>query len=900
MSYNSSTERSRKKYKPFSRSWRRIAQSRLFLCLGIGVLALSGLGVNNGNWVLFYASFYAALLICSGFFDAATLELKRFRVVPAFTDVIFVSLIIHYAGGNQSSWFLLYFFPIISVSRYLGYLGSLIIAAEVITAYIWIVSFDTSAQGIDPLAVVLRCLTFVGIAFVAGNLFHSKARENQHIIRTFTEIDKEMLSETNTEEVFKLILERGLELTGSEMGHIRLIDQRTQEATVVAAIGQPAAHDWTMKPLDESFSHKVIQSKQSLIIHEITKRDLIRYLGTYFWLYKPRPRSALFVPILLKDIPIGVIAVYSPRRFHYTKNELRGLESLTSLIAVVQKNARLLEEEQQRLHLLYKIGEQLKTELELTDLFNEVVELTYAQLNSEEASLFIVDDSNPNLISKVAVKGPTPEITDALASLEAPYVKGDDLVGSVFKNKVPLRLAKIPPKVKYTEEYRRVLPSRLVSHYLCVPLLRGDEVLGVIRVINRRGPGYSAKNKYALSDKGFDRADVRLMQTIASQVAAAVQNAKLLKQSKEAKSYFENLIVNSPDPIIVLDEKGRIKVFNKACEEVWGYEFEDVKEKDVAEYYESLEHARKIGKALWTAKEKGYQIKNYEAQIRDRHGNLIPISLSASLLVNENEELVASVGVFKDLRELKELRERVLESERLADIGKFAGIVGHDIKHEMAIVLAYSQILLSSCNQEDDPERFDMYSEIKDASLYSMEKLQNMLMAPGPNPPQKKITHIRNILGGIEERMLRQARSKQIDMSIHYPDLDHKISVDIEQMKHVFWNLYNNSLHAIQERKAHDRQFKAGKIELSPHIENGYLSLCWKDNGTGISSDALPLIFNAFFTKKQSGSGLGLFISKNIVELNGGLLSVHSKYGEGTCFKIRLPLFNGSTDTTEK
>jgi PAS domain S-box-containing protein len=899
MSFNSSTDRSGKKYEPFSRAWRRIAQSRLLLCGGIGILGLSGLGISNGNRVLFYAAFYFVLLIGAGFFDSATLELKRVKVVPAFTDVIFISLIIQYAGGNQSSWFLLYLFPIISVSRYLGYLGSLIIAAEVVVAYLWLVSFDNSAQSIDPLAIALRCLTFIGIAFVAGNLSNSKTRENQSFIRTFSEIDNAMLSETKTAEVFQLILERGLELTGSEMGHIRLTDLRTQEATVVAAIGQPEDRDWTMKPLDESFSRKVILSKESLIIPEITKRHLIQYLGTYFWMYKPRPRSALFVPILLGGTPIGVIAVYSPRRFHYTKSERRRLESLTSLIAVVQKNARLLEEQQQRLRLLYDIGEQLKTELKLKELFDKVVELTYTQLNSEEASLFIVADADSNLINKVAVQGPTLEITKALGSLEAPYAKGDDLVGKIFKDRSPIRLSQIPPGVKYTEEYRKVLPSKLVSHYLGVPLLRGDEVLGVIRVINRRGPAYSARNNYALSEKGFDGADVRLLQTIASQVAAAVQNTKLLEQSKEAKRYFENLILNSPDPIIVLDEKGRIKVFNRACEEIWGYNFEDVKDKNVADYYESVEHATAIGKALWQAKAEGYRIRNYEARIRDSHGELIPISLSASLLINEKGERVASVGVFKDLRELNQLRERVAESERLADIGKFAATMGHEMKHEMGILLNYSKILLTSCNKDEDPERFDIYSEIRDASLYSMEKLQNMLMAPGPRPPQKKVTHIFNILGEIEERMQRQARSKKVVVSINYPAPNHKIQVDIEQMKNVFWNLYNNSLQAIVERKIRDRQFKAGKIELSPHVENGELSLCWKDNGTGIPSDELPLIFNAFYTKKPAGSGLGLYVSKSIVELNGGLLSVDSNYGEGTCFKITFPLFTESPDTAK-
>ncbi len=281
-------------------------QTRLSLCVVLSALTLSGLGHINRNWILFYTILYAVLLIGSGLFDADTLQLKRVRVIPAFADVVFVSLIVYYTGGSNSSWFLIYFFPIISVSRYLGHLGSIVIAAEVIISYAWLYFYDTSSQGIDPVSFAVRCLSFLGIALVAGNLSKSKPLEELSIIKIFTEIDNAMLSETRTDLVFKLILKRGLELTGSEMGHIRLIDDKTQEATVAAAIGQPEDHNWRLGPLDKGFSRRVIESKKSLIIQEITRRDLVRYLGTYFRLYKPRPRSALFVPIVHRDTAIGV------------------------------------------------------------------------------------------------------------------------------------------------------------------------------------------------------------------------------------------------------------------------------------------------------------------------------------------------------------------------------------------------------------------------------------------------------------------------------------------------------------------------------------------------------------------------------------------------------------------
>jgi signal transduction histidine kinase len=232
----------------------------------------------------------------------------------------------------------------------------------------------------------------------------------------------------------------------------------------------------------------------------------------------------------------------------------------------------------------------------------------------------------------------------------------------------------------------------------------------------------------------------------------------------------------------------------------------------------------------------------------------------------------------------------MLESEKLTDLGKIAHSLGHDIKTEMGIILSYINKLLSGCDKESQPDLFDTYTEIRDAALYSTERLQNMLLASTPTPPKKKLACLENIFRGIKERMERQASSKRITFSIAYPEADYDIYVDVEQIKQVLWNLYNNSLFSVVQRKRTDMNFGGGRIEVSAHVDGNHLILFWRDDGTGIPDDIIPNIFNAFFTRKASGSGLGLYISKSIIDAHGGQISVESNHGVGTCFRITLPI----------
>jgi len=668
----------------------------------------------------------------------------------------------------------MYVFPIISVSKYLGYTGSMALAAFATLAYAilnYVVDFN---ERLDLRTFLLRSLFFLATGLLAGNLARAKQKEEIRLIKDFEEINDQILSDVTTRKAFKLILRRAIETTKSDMGHIRVFDHlgRTNDLKVVTAIGHPENYNWDLRPLDDSLSRKVSISKKPLIISSIRKRHLIPFLGTYFRLHRPKPLSVLFVPLIIRDDVIGVLAVYSRRRFHYDMNAAMRLSGLSPLVEVALKTAEFnrklrvaADEKKRRLDLLYEIGGQLRAELPLNDLFRKVVALIYEHLDSEEAALFIPEAPNDIQIRKVAVKGPTEKITRTLETIELTYARGESLAGKIFETREHIFLNEVDSRVEYVSEYVNVLPSKRILHYIGVPLIIGQEILGVIRVINKKAPGYSA-DRPVLSDKGFDESeDVGLIKTIAIQVAAAIKNAKLLK------------------------------------------------------------------------------------------------------------------------------------TEKLAAIGKLAQTTGHEIKTNLGTVLNYVDGLKYMCEPTKDVELLGIYTDIQDALWAARNQLQNILMAAKPKVAEKLPIQFEDLLYEFKEKLKREAASTQIEFSVEYAANSRVFLADVDQIRQVLSNLFDNSVYAIQQKMSCDPGFLNGQISMSVHFNLDKLQIRWKDNGTGISKDNLSNVFTPFFTNKDSGNGLGLFISKTIVENHNGTIAVSSEEDEGSMFVIELPILrNGELE----
>lgn len=829
---------------------------------------------------------YLALICCLSLPMSARLRRARFQAFRDALDLVAISFLIALTGGFSSPWSLLYLFPVMSVARYLGVVETVIFACGSALAYR--VAGGIAGAPSPPVQFPwLWTAIQIGVAVTASSLARMRDVAESNLVKAFEEIDRQILSDTRLEEVIPSILRVAMEITDSDLSAVVFANEDA-ETEFVATSNQSHKINDSSKAQALELVRKQYRTEKAKSPSLVARQTgwLEELVGAAFFDLAGK-WQARYAPIKAGDAVVGMIGVISVRRLHYTSKDERKLQSAAPLVAMAMKQAKQYQklqahdaENRSRLKMLYEIGEQLKAEEGLDRIFNNIVSLVSTRLRSEEAALF-TPNARRDVVEKVAVWGPDIETNTKLMASEQSYGLAEaSLTRGVFESKKENLQNEIPAGEAYSQTYAQMLPSRTARHYLGVPLLLGDQVLGVIRVLNKKAADYSNEPGRAnLAAEGFTRDDCELLALIATQAAVAIRSTTFVERNR----YFKNLVYNSPDPIIVLDKGGRIEHFNKECEAIWGLTEESVVGRSAEDYYESPAVARKISRALWESPE--HAIRDYATKIRNAGGILIPIRLSATLLLDKDNNRAGSIGVFKDERENLRQDEERIRAEKLMALGRIARNTGHDMKHDLGAVLLF----IGGLEQDDlDPSVREVLSDIKDATNSVVSKLQNMLLAAKPARPKAIVLSLNAFLDDFEASIRNRLAAADISFVSAHPLGQPLIFADAEQMGQVLLNLLTNSIDAIESGR--ESGLSSGRIELRAEIDGESIVIVWRDDGCGISEDARRTVFTAFSTTKETGSGLGLYITKTIIESHKGTIAMEPGAGPGVTFRIALPV----------
>jgi PAS domain S-box-containing protein len=830
------------------------------------VVAVSLLGPTLNRPLLHFslAAYFAALLLLTTTLPVEYIRLKRMRLLRATVDILCITFVTHATGKLESLWFLAYAFPIILVSKHLKQLLIYVLAIFALVSYVLINSgLRPDLLSLEQIYVLaVESLLLFGLVVLAAKLNKSEQDREERLLEAIEEI-LALSAHSNLRDALQALITKSVEFTGSSHGLLQ--------------VNNPAGDPLVVEAGD------------------LTAENQVR----------------ISAKISFDDAVIGEIRLSSHRRFHYYSREREVLKRLAALGAIAFRNTDLLrqiqiasEERKKRLRMLYDIGEQLTATEDFQRFLDRVVSLTLQRLDSEEAALFLPSENNTELIEKVAVEAAAPDLTPRLAAVEVVYKSGESLTGQVYASGKKKVLKDIPISTEHAREYSKLLPSKVTKHYIGVPLKIGGRTIGVLRVLNKKSNRYSPeKQRFALSQDPFSEEDEELMETIASQVAVVLSNTQLLARAQKSERYLKNIILNSPDPIIVVDENGRIKIFNHACVELFECSESDAKDESVVRFYATEKHAREIGRAMWEAKD--HRIQNLDALVAGPNKKPIPVSLSASWLLDETkkgkDKRIGSVGIFKDQREINRLRDEKLQNAKLTAIGRLAHTVGHELKHDIGAALFYVEPLLREARRANDLESQDVYESMRDILWGATAKLQNLLMVGKPRKPKKQHLPIADVFREVDKAISKQAADRRIELQFHYPPKGHGVEIDVDQFLQVFSNLFTNSVHAIQKRREIDPDFANARIEVRlSRTDSANLEISWADNGCGIEDDKLPHVFEAFYTDKVTGNGLGLFLTKEILRNHGGAISIDSAKGQGARVTLKLPTVHSDAMIEEK
>jgi signal transduction histidine kinase len=284
------------------------------------------------------------------------------------------------------------------------------------------------------------------------------------------------------------------------------------------------------------------------------------------------------------------------------------------------------------------------------------------------------------------------------------------------------------------------------------------------------------------------------------------------------------------------------------------------------------------------------KLNNTQVSLVTRSGEVFPANLSAALIYDEAGQEMASVGIFTDLRErirpqreLGETQLKLLQSEKMASLGRLAAGVAHEINNPLAGILIYANILLEETSPEDH-RRQDL-KEIVDQTLRCKDIVQELLDFSRQTRHRWVMTDLNQSIRQTIGLLGKQDLFRPIQLVEELdPDLPPLVA-DPGQVNQILMNLIINAVDALKA---------AGTLTVRtyPLPDSGKIGLEISDTGCGIPEENLSKIFDPFFTTKEVGKGIGLGLSTvyGIVQEHRGTIEVTSRVGQGTTFIIRLPV----------
>src|SRR5450631_3175897 len=242
-------------------------------------------------------------------------------------------------------------------------------------------------------------------------------------------------------------------------------------------------------------------------------------------------------------------------------------------------------------------------------------------------------------------------------------------------------------------------------------------------------------------------------------------------------------------------------------------------------------------------------------------------------------------------KELRSAQAETMRGEKLASVGLLASGVAHELNNPLNGILTFSHHVSQKMpDKSTDAEDMDLViRETKRCAAI----IKRLLDFAREKLPEKKFTDLNQVIDDTVRIVEQPAHLRDIEITVHLDRALPPIWIDADQIKQVIMNMLVNAQHAVEEkgsitvstRRSLDPRAPAG--EPKPMVEISIV-----DTGCGIPETNLRRIFDPFFTSKDvgKGTGLGLSVSHGIVEAHGGLIEVESKVGEGSTFRVLLPL----------
>jgi len=373
---------------------------------------------------------------------------------------------------------------------------------------------------------------------------------------------------------------------------------------------------------------------------------------------------------------------------------------------------------------------------------------------------------------------------------------------------------------------------------------------------------------------------------------SAARFQRLVEELNSREAHLRSTLATVPDAMVTIDERGVIQSFSATAERLFGFSADEVQGKNVSTLMPApyrQEHDGYLSRYLTTGERRIIGVGRVVVGQR-KNGTTFPMELSVGEVVLKGKRQF--IGFVRDLtqrqegeRLLHEMQSELLHISRLSTMGEMASALAHELNQPLAAIANYLQgarRLLRNSSDDRVSVIVDAMDKASEQAVRAGQVIHRLRDFVSRGETEKGIESLKKLVEEASALALVAAKDHSVRVNLRLDASVDLVLVDKVQIQQVLLNLLRNALEAMQASERREL------IVSTAPAEDTMVAIDVADTGCGISPEVASRLFQPFVTTKKQGMGVGLSISRTIIESHGGQITVEPNPGGGTIFRFTL------------
>lgn len=606
----------------------------------------------------------------------------------------------------------------------------------------------------------------------------------------------------------------------------------------------------------------VVKSRQPAVVTDLSQEKIVSAIVIKEF------QSLVSVPMMVRDEVVGVMSVFSrkKRQFQAADLEFFGVIANSAALAIISlTSATLLGENRARLaelEALNQISKSVSTLFDFEETLESILVLMTKMFRGDIGIVTLFDHESHLLQGTSPAHGLEPRQV-----LDLRLRNDEGIIGQAFCKGVPIMTGKID---RETEEVLKRAHIFGIKSILVAPLKVKSQTLGVIQI-------------YSPKENNFRFEDLRLFSILASQAAIVVQSSTMYREIEEERKKDEALLTSIGDGVLAIDKNQKVIHFNHAGEKITGFLAEELLKNTFTAVLGLFDQEKKPVAAnvspLTRVLTDGKPIVSKDYYLKKRSGALFPAYLSLAAIYDVENKIMGAIVVFRNITAEFELEQMKQELISLAT---------HELRAPITAIKGYLDMILAGDTGGVSGETKETIEEVVAINQRLADLVDDLLnvgrIEQGRMTIKTQAVDLAHLIAQATREYESCAEEKNLKLVFHDKSIP-QVKVDPVRLRQVLNNLISNAI----------KYTLAGSIEISVERKGHEVIVAVRDTGLGIDAESQKKLFQKFYrvrtpeTVEITGTGLGLWITKKLLEMMDGKIWLESAEGKGSTFYFSVP-----------